>query len=125
MKDFEMGKYVTLVHHEIVFDDGHNNGYGFPCDENGNLTEDNEAVRRNYAWCLAHPDEFKRYNKHITFETSYCENSTGRCDCGKLIELYDQYYGACQCPHCGQWWNLFGQALNDPSKWEEPLEEDY
>ena len=29
------GEYVTEVRYELAFDDGHGNGYGFPCDANG------------------------------------------------------------------------------------------
>ena len=43
--------------------------------------------------------------------------TTARCECGKVIELYDQYLGASECPHCGRWHNLFGELLNDPSTW--------
>ena len=31
--------------------------------------------------------------------------------------------GAFECA-CGQWYNMFGQELNPPEDWEEPLEED-
>ena len=42
------------------------------------------------------------------------------------VELWDQYYGACQCPECGKWYNLFGQSLLPPDCWEEdPSEEEY
>lgn len=27
--------------------------------------------------------------------------------------------GACQCPKCGKWYNIFGQALLDPEFWED------
>lgn len=37
-------------------------------------------------------------------------------------ELVNQYQGACPCPKCGQWYNLFGQELINPQYWEE---EDY
>ncbi len=33
IKDYTPARYVTITDHELVFDDGHNNGYGFPCDE--------------------------------------------------------------------------------------------
>lgn len=42
-----------------------------------------------------------------------------KCDCGEEFPLENQYLGACECPGCGQWYNLFGQELNDPSTWSE------
>ena len=49
------------------------------------------------------------------------------CDAnGNLLELWDQYYGACRCPKCGKWYNLFGQSLLSPDYWEmDPSEEEY
>ena len=40
------------------------------------------------------------------------------------IEMYNAYMGACECPCCGQWYNLFGQSLIDPKYWYED-EDDY
>lgn len=58
---------------------------------------------------------------------SWTANAIGICDiCGADVELYDGYMGACQCPKCGQWYNMAGQQLVPPEQWEEPLEpEDY
>lgn len=41
-----------------------------------------------------------------------------RCECGEVVELCDQYMAACQCPSCGAWYNLFGQALVSPDEWD-------
>lgn len=43
----------------------------------------------------------------------------GTCHCGGTVELTDEYMGACECPNCGQWYNLFGQELLPPDMWEE------
>ena len=43
--------------------------------------------------------------------------NVGECDCGQTVVLMDRYLGACDCPGCGQWYNLSGQELNDPSTW--------
>lgn len=43
--------------------------------------------------------------------------TTGKCECGKVIELWNEYLGASECEYCGRWHNLFGQLLNDPSTW--------
>ena len=37
--------------------------------------------------------------------------------CGEEFYLQDEYLGACECPRCGQWFNLFGQEVTDPSSW--------
>jgi predicted RNA-binding Zn-ribbon protein involved in translation (DUF1610 family) len=47
------------------------------------------------------------------------ENAKALCSCGETIELYDQYLGACDCPNCGQWYSMSGQALIKPQYWEE------
>ena len=51
------------------------------------------------------------------------ENAKALCSCGEIIELYDGYMGSCECPNCGQWYNMFGQTLIKPQYWEE--DEDY
>ena len=54
----------------------------------------------------------------------YVEPAIMRCEnCGTEFDLTDEYYGACQCPECGQWYNLFGQTLLPPDEWEEDLDE--
>ena len=121
MKDFKNGEEVKMIEYELVFDDGHNNGFGFPCDEDGNvflLTEEhNDAARENYKYCMDHKDKFVRAGKVIKNEYHYRESNSGICECGKRIELFNQYMGGCECPYCGQWWNIWGQKLNNPKTW--------
>ena len=113
-------KYYTVMRYEVVFDDGCNNGFGFPCDEHGNLLEGlTEAAINNYQWCLAHPKKFTRFNKLIGYECRTYDNAHGTCDCGNKVELFNEYMGACQCEKCGQWYNLFGQKLLPPTMWNE------
>lgn len=42
--------------------------------------------------------------------------------CGSRVYLggpgYTPYMGVVQC-NCGQWYNIFGQALKPPEDWEE------
>ena len=95
------------------------NGFSFPCDENGNLFDDlSDSAKENFKWCLSHPEKVtddgvvkRRYYATIP--------ALNRCRCGFEFDLMDEYMGACECPACGQWYNLFGQELNDPSMWEE------
>lgn len=119
IKDYAPARYVTITDHELVFDDGHNNGYGFPCDESGHLLPGLAgAAVENYNWCMTHPEKFVRWNRIISLKRRYRENATGRCSCGERIELWDAYKGACDCPRCGRWYNLFGQELLPPEHWE-------
>lgn len=118
IKNYVPAKMQKATAYELVFDDGHNNGFAFPCDESGNLLPElsKEAVA-NYQYCMAYPENFERYNKVVCRKWRYRQNATGVCSCGEKIELYDAYMGACECPYCGQWYNLFGQKLNPPDQW--------
>lgn len=119
IQDYKPGGYETITNYELVFDDGSGNGYSFPCDANGCLLPDvPEMACKNHAWCMEQPDLFERWNKVVTRSHRYCANATGVCACGTRIELWDEYMGACQCPKCESWYNLFGQELLPPSQWE-------
>ena len=54
----------------------------------------------------------------ITQTWHWIEPAHAICNCGEEILIQDDYMGACQCPNCGQWYNLFGQEILDPSEWE-------
>lgn len=95
-------------------------GWSFPCDRNGNVLPDlNECAKRNYERVMA--DTSGTYESpYIDVHTyTYVEPAIGECVCGTHVELIDQYMGACQCPGCGRWYNVFGQALIDPEYWED------
>lgn len=119
IKDFKNGERITKTWYELVFDDGHWNGLCFPCDKDGNLLTTNEAALENYEWARQHPEKYKRFAEIIERETTYREENSGICNCGKRIELFNQYLGGCECPYCGQWWNVWGQELNNPSTWSD------
>ena len=122
IKDFKRGEYVISVSYELTFDDGCNNGFAFPCDKDGNrIINENtsQAAIDNYNWCMKHPEKFERFNKVIKRKWSYRENNSGICNCGNRIELYNGYLGACECPHCGQWYNIWGQELKNPETWSD------
>lgn len=119
IKDFRNGEERESVGYEVVFDDGCNNGFCFPCDEDGNPKITNDAAKENYEYCVANPDKFARYGKVIKRIWTWRENNSGTCNCGNRIELINQYLGGCECPYCGRWWNVWGQELNNPSTWSE------
>ena len=125
LRELVRAHHTTIVEYELCFDDGHNNGFGFPCDKNGTVNIQPEAAA-NLAWCMEHPGKFVRFNEVVRYEREYLEPGRGRCSCGTEVELFDQYYGACQCPNCGRWYNLFGQELLPPDQWEcDPADEEY
>ena len=112
LKNYTRSERKTSIEYELVFDDGANNGYGFPCDKDGNLlpAPEHPSIDHNKV------DEARQ--KNLQYERSYREPPRGLCECGREIVLYNQYLGACEC-ECGRWYNLFGQELNPPSQWEE------
>ena len=121
-------KIVVTFHLVFERDDVGNSGYIFDCDEQGNPIFDpeyEECQRANYERALAAgPEEFAcSYNRFIRRHNRVTENAHGTCICGEEVELYDQYRGACQCPKCGRWYNLFGQSLIDPQYWEDDCDE--
>ena len=116
----------TEVEYRIEFTDDAGCGYSFPCDRSGNvLFDDHDAElgrvqRENYYAAMADKERFtKRYAEFTTRRHTVTDNAMGKCVCGETVELYNQYMGACSCPKCGQWYNLFGQGLVDPEYWEE------
>lgn len=129
LKNYKQGEWKTVIEYGLVFDDGHGNGFCFPCDREGKLLESkdqNPAAYENYQSCMKHPERFVRFDEIERYEWEYREPGRGTCICGAEVELNDQYYGACQCPECGRWYNLYGQRLLPPEQWEhDPSEEEY
>ena len=122
MKDYKESWVEEIVEYEIEFLVDSSGGYGFPADENGNVLLDkmNDAAKENYAWCMEHPEKFPyTFNKFRKRTRRYRNPPSGICNCGERIALYNEYLGGCECPKCGQWWNLFGQELKNPEEWSE------
>lgn len=115
----------TEVEYRIEFTDAEGCGYSFPCDQNGNVRfDDHDAEiarvqREHYKAAMADKERFtQQYAELVARKYTVTDNAIGKCVCGEEVELYDQYQGACECPHCGQWYNLFGQELLPPEAWE-------
>ena len=88
-------------------------------DNNGNPVFEKEykdIQEQGYQQCLTDPSIEGPFP--VTETRRYTEDARAVCECGKTIELYDQYLGACECPYCGLWHNLFGQTLKNPEHWE-------
>ena len=128
IKDYKPAERKEEISYEVVFYTEPGGGYGFPCDEHGNVNKKEmqpEAVE-NYEYALAHPERFTyAFNKVERIRNSWKEPASGICNCGERIPLVDDYLGACECPNCGQWWNLFGQELKPVSHWNDCGEMDY
>ena len=119
---------VTWLEHSFRWSDTPGwDGYSFKINEKGELLDKlNATLSSNYGRCVSgqirHPrDESKRIiDEGVTRRhQTYITDAVGLCACGAHVELYDQYYGACSCPSCGQWYNLAGQHLLPPRQWEE------
>lgn len=115
----------TEVEYRIEFTDAEGCGYSFPCDQNGNVRFDDRDIeiarvqREHYKAAMAGKERFtQQYAELVARKYTVTENAIGKCVCGEEVELYDQYQGACECPHCGRWYNLFCQELLPPESWE-------
>lgn len=120
IRNFQESKVVEQTEYNLLFYADATGGLSFPCDKDGNITTKYPAALANYEHAIRHPEAFPYAFREIAKRTHrYREPASGICHCGKRIDLYNQYLGACQCPYCGQWWNLFGQELNDVFTWEK------
>lgn len=94
-------------------------GLSFDYDEkNKSVILANDAQKENYDYAVSHPDVYSQGTIR-KFKHSYTVPAKAKCHCGSIIELTDEYMGACECPNCGQWYNLFGQELKSPSEWND------
>ncbi len=118
LKDIKPRERKHVDMYEIRFFNG-DGGFAFPCDKDGKLLPMEDCAKKNYEWCMEHPEEFEDWNEKCHWVNSYTENAEGTCVCGNRVTLWDQYYGACECEKCGRWYNLFGQELKAPQYWEE------
>lgn len=118
---------VVYVEYTREFTDETNSGYSFYCNANGELdmSKMSEAAIKNFQRCLN--GDFPELTDRgiVRRELRTMEPAVMKCDCNTEFQLTNQYYGACSCPTCDQWYNLFGQKLNPPGLWEERMDEDY
>ncbi len=121
-------KEIIEFSHDYHWEDDPGSGFTFPCDATGNLLpEVTEEGLKNYEKCRS--GEMTRDGHKLVDEgvvkrrRSYKEPAILQCTCGEKFELIDSYLGACKCPKCSQWYNLFGQQLVDPDYWEEERED--
>ena len=109
-----------ITEYRIEFMAEKNCGLSFECDENGNIDFKCPEAKENYEYAMSHPEEYPYcFNKLIKSTRTYMNPAHGKCSCGTEVYLENQYRGACECPTCGRWYNLFGQQLIDPEGWED------
>lgn len=121
LNNIKRGEMKEVVEYSLNFYVDRDGGYGFPCDENGNVFESNPALVANYKRCLERPEDFPYAFNQLEKRTHrYREPDTGVCShCGTEVMIQNEYMGAFECPGCGQWYNLFGQELKNPHRWHE------
>lgn len=111
---------VEIEERSIDFTNEAGGGMRFDCDEDGTPKFQGEAARFNYEYAIAHPDLYHaEYNVVKRWKRTIIEPAHGTCPCGETVYLTDEYIGACQCPRCGRWYNLYGQELIPPEYWED------
>ena len=103
---------------EFTYVDDPYSGYSFPCDSDGTVHFKCEEAKENYEYAVSHPELIKDLGI-VKREYKYTEPAVGKCSCGEEVALEDHYLGACQCPNCGKWYNIFGQELVSPEYWED------
>lgn len=92
IKDYKPAEWKSWSFYELVFDDGKNNGFGFPCDENGNLNL-TEEQKENYKFAMNHPEKFERYNEVVKFTGEYKADASGVCECGEKLSYSTNIWG--------------------------------
>lgn len=128
IRDYKASWSENCVRYMVNFYNYPDGGCGFDCDENGNVDLDklNEIARGKYLDAMANPDKFPyAWNEVEKIRGTVRHPATGTCECGKRIELRADYLGACECPKCHRWYNVFGDELKNPRHWNDYGELDY
>lgn len=106
--------------YEVFFGTGPGAGFGFECDENGNIFFDrlSKIGKSSYKDCIE-----AGYPKSIQkFKSEYVDPAVGLCECGHEVVLYDALTN--ECEHCGRLYNMCGQELAPEASWEEKWDEE-
>lgn len=87
----------------VVFDNGDNRGFMFPCDKDGKLDKLPPDKKDKYEYCISHPDLFDRFNEVIKFEVPYEVEPKAECECGNILYTRE-IHGKHRC-RCGRWYD--------------------
>jgi len=108
--------FLEIKHYQHDFEISPNYGYGFSCDEEGNLL--NEALKDRFNFYMENGVDLQgkplKYKGIQSWTQTVWENAVLECQCGERVELD----GDSEC-ECGRWYNQWGQRLSDPSQWYE------
>jgi len=99
--------------------DDTNSGYSFPCDEHGLIDIMSLAPDGLDNWKLCNAPENPENVGPAVFEKDewqYWQDAIGKCECGREVVLYNQFYNSCDC---GALYNNFGQRLAPIEQWGE------
>ena len=117
LREIREREYVEQDVYSLEYTDEHGDGFSFPCDENGDPDGLRPEAAANLEFCRANPERFARAGVVTKRTLRWREPAAATCECGETFPLQDVYLGACPCPNCGTWYNLFGQELLPPYKW--------
>lgn len=114
LKNIKRRESKAIFEHELVFDDGHGNGFAFTCDADGKPMQLRDHAMKNLAWCMMNPDKFVRYNKLMKSKRVEIQPAHGECTCGNRVTLEGEHCGVFQCGKCGKWYSVCGQEITPP-----------
>ena len=115
LKSMTEYRYEEVVTYSQEYEREDGSGCTFKTDKYGELLPMTDRQLENYKYCVNHPQEFtKRYGEFVARKNLEVIPPEGICDCGQVITLVNQCAGACKCPKCGQWYNLFGEEILFP-----------
>ena len=112
-------KEIIIYSLDFDYKDDSGGGFTFPCNQHGEILRDEmpQPAIANYIRCMLDTRLTSPYIR--THRNHWVEPAIGECVCGEQVILENQYMGACQCPKCGQWYNIYGQSLISPEYWED------
>jgi hypothetical protein len=116
MKILRKREYVESTSYYLDFRwRGKNSGFSFPCDESGNLLNENPASTENYQKCIDGTYDVIS-NGIIKRTNTYWEPAIGICiECGEEVVLCG-FTNTCVC---GADYNSSGQRLAPRNQWGE------
>ena len=124
----EQEELYELTFDDVLFPDC---GYAFPCDKEGRIlwdkVSDPDEAKKSLAYCRAHPDEYTPRTRDGLVVQIIHRVRYGICPiCGRRVYFGVggwAYMGTAEC-ECGQWYNVFGQAIKPPEEWPEEWPEE-
>lgn len=119
----KQSKRVVKVTYELCFEwndlsDGMAGGFGFDCDEQGNVFMDqlNPDALANYKACISGKYDVRSMGVQ-RYVNRYTEPAVLRCDCGHHVALGHHFTNTCD--NCHADYNSQGTRLAPRSQWGE------